>query len=356
MKKTLIFIICVLFCLPLFAIDVEEDVFLAAMDAYNKKDFAAAKPLLADYLEKFPKGKYTAVARLKSAELEQDFDRAADSYEEIAAIYHDTEYEAEAVFALGRLFYAKGDYKKAAEYFNIISTRFANNVITEEATYYLMLSYYAAKRFEDTAKLHSQVANNTNFYSFRPRMDLVQANMLFDTGHFEEAAELYKSVIEKSSEKELNIYMPAVYLKLVLCYRNMTDKEKEEETVKDLKYKFPGSREAKFSLTPEPTAEPTKEAAKPAATPVKQQAAGEKDWRTTGFYTVQIGAFTNEKFAKITYEKMKQKKYDTYYRKSGSIIKLQVGKFRTKGEADAFAEKFAKAEKITSYLVKWGTE
>ena len=348
MKKSYFFVIFIFLFLSLAAAaETGEELFLAGMAAYEKNDFATAALKLDDFLVQFPKSKYRPTALLRRAELEKDFDRAAAMYEEVVSGYSGTDQEAEAVFSLGKLHYAKGDYKKSAEYFNTILSRFGLSNWAEEAYYYLLLSENNMKNYDEAGRLYSAYIRNTNFNIFRLRVTQVYANSLFLQEHYEAAAGAFKAIIEQHADREKYIYLPGIYYKLAQCYKAMGREAAAEKYLTELKAAFPGSKEAKAEVV----------AAVLKAAPVQKAGLKPEDSRgTKSFYTIQVGAYKNEKFAVIAYNKLKEKKYEVYMSKSGKFIRLQVGKFKTKPEADAFAEKLAKKEKLNNYLVKLGRE
>ena len=90
----------------------EEDSYLQAMDSYNQKDFEKAKPLLQDFYNNFKDSKYRPNVMLKLAELETDFSKQEAMYKEIIKEKPDTEFEAEAVYSLGRLYFARDEFRK----------------------------------------------------------------------------------------------------------------------------------------------------------------------------------------------------------------------------------------------------
>lgn len=77
-----------------------------------------------------------------------------------------------------------------------------------------------------------------------------------------------------------------------------------------------------------------------------------------GIYTVQAGAFKNEKEALVLKKKLEKKGYNNIYmfrekkQKNGVLFKVRVGDFETKKEAEIFAVKLNKTEGLRSFAVK----
>lgn len=97
--------------------------------------------------------------------------------------------------------------------------------------------------------------------------------------------------------------------------------------------------------------EKTSEASlRPAAEAMKQE-------HKSGVYTVQAGAFKNEKEAEVLKTKLEKKGYNIYILKErkpkkGVLFKVRVGDFETKKEAEIFAVKLNKTEGLQSFAVK----
>lgn len=76
-----------------------------------------------------------------------------------------------------------------------------------------------------------------------------------------------------------------------------------------------------------------------------------------GVYTVQAGAFKNDKEAEVLKTKLEKKGYNIYILKEkkpkkGVLYKVRVGDFETKREAEIFAVKLNKTEGLQSFAVK----
>lgn len=77
-----------------------------------------------------------------------------------------------------------------------------------------------------------------------------------------------------------------------------------------------------------------------------------------GIYTVQAGAFKNEKEAVVLKKKLEKKGYNNIYmfrekkQKNEVLFKVRIGDFETKKEAEIFAVKLNKTEGLRSFAVK----
>lgn len=103
----------------------------------------------------------------------------------------------------------------------------------------------------------------------------------------------------------------------------------------------------------------TKENQKAVAETVKQETKSFQQPRDVkGIYTVQAGAFKNEKEALALKTKLEKKGYNNIYilkerkSKNGVLFKIRVGDFETKKEAEIFAVKLNKTEGFRAFAVK----
>lgn len=361
MKKAAIMALSVVFIFSAAVLALsDEEAYLAAMDHYNKKDFDNAKPLLEAFCNNYKDSKYRPSAMLKLAELTTDFYKAEAMYNEVIKDKPDTEFEAEAVYSLARLYYGRNEYVKCEEQAGIILGRFGNTVWIEPAYHYLMLALNAQKKYTDTERIFADYNSNKNFFLFKNRIKLAYADALYNQQKFLDSIAWYKQVIEEG-EREKYIYMPDVYAKISFCYGYIGNSSEKEKYVYDLKEKFPDSPEAKaggaikpaddvLGTPPGSTPVPT---AGQAATPAP---AATRLTKSGVFYTVQIGAYSNKKFAEYDGGKIAKQKYEVFYKAEGKFTKVMVGRLTTKEEADALAKELAKKKLIKTYLVKQAWE
>ncbi|MCE5299863.1 MAG: tetratricopeptide repeat protein [Spirochaetia bacterium] len=361
MKKTIIAAAFIMFAslsyAAFYANMVEEDSYIDAVEAMEKKDYEGARKAFSSFNEKFKESKYRPTVLLRLAELSPDTDSAVRYYNEVEKNFPDSEYEAEAVFSLGRLYYATDDTSAAKKYFNIIMQKYSGMVWVEEAYYYMILCALKEKNYKEAEKVYDAYTAAQKYFIFKNRMTLAYADSLFDTGRYKDAAVKYREVIEKYEAGDKNIYMPHVYFRLAEACRRDGDQNGAANAESDLKFKFPESSEAQgqeSAITAANTPVPAK-TQKPAATAVATQAAANTSAGGT-FYTIQIGAYTNKVFAAKLIAKFREDKYNVFTKDEGKFLKIYIGRFATKEEADAYAVKFAGKEKITNYLVKQGWE
>ncbi|HDQ26479.1 MAG TPA: hypothetical protein ENN43_07035 [bacterium] len=348
MKRFILTAVLMMLFAP-FTAAAEEDDYLAAMEAYNKKDFVKAGELLKNFNSKYPGSRFKPNVLIKMGELSHEFERMEAFFFEVIKGYSNTEYEAEAVYLLGRAHYGRGEYKKAEGYFGTILGRFSNTVWIEPAYYYLILSLNAMKNRAEAKKLYDDYIANKNNYMFRSRVKLAGADISFEEGKFEEAASGYRDIIDTFNESEKYIFLPAVYEKLIESYEKAGKERDAEKFRGDMRQLFPGYKTGTAQILASPTRAAVSVAAA-RATPFPTAAPAVKG----NFFTVQVGAFTNSRFADDMVKRLSKKGRHTFTKTEGRFTRVYVGRFKTKGEADKYAEVLSREEKINNYLVKEG--
>jgi tetratricopeptide (TPR) repeat protein len=330
----------------------EDELYLSAMDAYNTKDFDRAKSFFEDFNSKYGNSKYKPNVLLKLAELQTDFTVSEKLFNQVIKEYSGTEYEAEGTFELGRLYFSRGNYPECVERMNGIISKFSNTVWIEPAYYYYMLSLNAQGKFQDLEKIYKEYSEKV-FYLYKNRIKNVYADMKFKNGLCEECVKIYKEILDEK-ENEKYIYVPQIYQRLVICYDKLGNVNEKSKYEYDLKKFYPNSQEAK-NIDNAGTEE-VKIIEEKKESPIYKNQVKTGDGSKNVFYTIQIGAFSNEKFAQMTVDKLKDKSYDVFTKQDGKFIKVSVGRFNTKEEAEKFVEEFSKKEKITNYLIKQAWE
>jgi cell division septation protein DedD len=329
----------------------EEDAYLSAMDSFDKKDYSTAQKGFDEFLQKFPDSKYRPNAMLKAADMKEETADKDRAYSEVIKDYPNSEFEAEAVFSLGRMYYVVGNYKKSRELLNIILNKYRNMVWVEESYYYIVLCYLAEKNYDLMDKAYMEYSQNKDYFKQKKKMELAYADSLLERAKFPEAAAIYKGLMDSAESQDKSLYMPAVYKKAAMAYERAGDGKTAGIISTDLKLKFPDSVEATGQDT-----KPVQTAAVQAQATPKPEATAAAAGAVKSFFTVQIGAYSNKKFCDITAKKYEDKKYPVFIKKEGKFFRIMVGKLATKEEAEVYAKDFIKKEKLKNYLVKQGWE
>ncbi len=345
LKMAAVLVFTAAFPLVVFGGSSGDELYLDAMEAYNKKQYDKSEVLLKDFMEKYPDSRFKPDVMMKLAELEESYEKSINIYKEVMGKYSETRHEAEAVYSLGRLYFAGGDYESAEEQFGKILGEFSDTVWIEMSYYSLMLSLLAQDKFDSVKRIYDDYMSREHFTIFRNRVRLVYGDSLYKQGRYLAAAHTYKDILDNFTEKEKYIYLPDVYVKLIDSYSNLSNTELAGRYSKELSEKFP-------KYKPDKPLKKEKDDIK--IVQQEKKAVEKKKQEKKEFYTMQIGAFSTEKFSRQMQKRMEDKGYDVYVKKGRKFYKVQIGRFDTKKEAVSFAKNFSKKEKIKNYLVKKG--
>ncbi|HDT15236.1 MAG TPA: hypothetical protein ENN55_03410, partial [Firmicutes bacterium] len=332
-KHTVLFIVFLFFAvLSLQARPMlEEDVYLDAMQTFNEKKYKEAAVKFDDFMKKFPKSSYRPNILLKQAELADDFFEKKELYEKVILEYQNTEYEAEAVYSLGRAYYARNDHASAGKYLLAMLQKHSNTFWIEPSYYYLFLSLSARKKYKEAENIYRDYNSKNKFYIYKSRMDLAYANVLMMQNEYAKAAEVYVRLLVEHDGKEKYIYAPDIYARLAECYEKTGSRDKREEVLKEMKNKYPGAKESKQLV------EAVVPAAKEAEIETQNVVSAPVHEKKESFYTVQLGAFSTQRNADRMKKQYEDKGYSMAVRKSGNLYLVQVGRFDSYGGAKKFA-------------------
>ncbi len=344
-------IILLMTAVSIYPIALEGDAYNSAINAYNNKDFDQAREEMNAFIKDFPNSKFVPEFLIKLGSIAEEKEKAADLYSSVIDKYAGSEYEAEAEYSLGQLYYAMDDYKKSKEYFAAILEKHRDSAWLEPSYYGMMLTLYGLKQYSEAESIYKDYKGNKTPEAFKNRISLAYANALFNQGNYQDSINMYKEVI-KSGLEDQNIYMPFVYSKIVAASKENQDNKGAEAFIKELVEKYPDSKEARYYTanmegpTPEEIMTP-----EPVETIVIQAMP-----KNGTYYTIQIGAYSNKKFADMIYGKMQGKKYVAFLKKHDKFYAVQIGKFVSQNDAKAYAWDFIKKEKLKAYLIKQETQ
>ncbi len=341
-------IIALMACAALYAMN-EEESYINAMDKYNRKEFAEAQKLLAEFGAKYPDSRFRPNVMLKLAELEKDFSAAESIYRQVIKEKPDSEFEAEAVFSLSRLYFTRAEYLKSLEYAGIIMGKFRDTVWIEPAYHYAMMSKNALSDYDGALKLYLEYTANGKYFMFKERIRLAYAEALLGLKKYAEAAAAFAAVAGSDGENRY-IYKPDVYAKAAYCFSKSGNDSAAEKYIYELKARYPESAEARaggvFAASTEvPVKTPFKTPVKTAA-PTAKAVAGK-------FFTVQVGAYSNEKLASDMAANLKKQGFYVFTKNEGRFVKVLAGRESSREAAERLGgELMRKNRNIKSYLVK----
>ena len=159
-------------------------------------------------------------------------------------------------------------------------------------------------------------------------------------GDFDKTINHFELIAKKG--KKSSLYIKTCYW-LKFCYENTGDSVKAKEITRKLKALFPEKKEEK--PTPEKKnieekitrEEKNIEKEKKDIKEVKSTRQVEEK-RETGFYTVQLGAYEDEKWLEYFLGKLKENNVKYFIRKAGQYSKIFSGKFDTRSGAENYLE------------------
>ncbi len=142
-------------------------------------------------------------------------------------------------------------------------------------------------------------------------------------GDFDKTISHFELIYKRGPKSTL--YSKTCYW-LELCYKNVGDSTK----VKEIKEKNKNI----FSVTDEKKTAPEEKNIKPEKTIQQVQEKKEQ-----GFYSIQLGAYEDEKWLEYFVGKLKENNVEYFIKKAGSYSKIFSGKFDTRIEAEEHLEK-----------------
>ncbi|MEI7543108.1 MAG: tetratricopeptide repeat protein [bacterium] len=352
--KKIVTILIIMVCLSiigsvcLYADEAEENAYKSAVSLYDQKEYTKAAIEYVTFLDKYPTSLHKADVLLKSAELSESIEGAIKYYKKVINNFAGSDFEAQAVFDLAKLYYAEGSYNKVRKYLNIEISKFPTSSWIEETYYLLMLCESTERNTTLFEKTYNEY-NTKKFEIFTTRVNMAYAGFVFENGKYDKALALYRGLIEKNNGKDKYVYMPLVYVNAAKAAQKIGETAGADNFIKKLKNKYPQSIEAKsdIRLTQNIGIEVNQTQGVKNHDVVDSTFAKQK-----GFYTIQIAAYSNKRLCDLTAEKMIGKKYEVFVKKDGKFYKLSVGRFVSKKEAEGFALEFVKKEHLNSYLVK----
>ena len=129
--------------------------------------------------------------------------------------------------------------------------------------------------------------------------------------------------------KKSALYSKTCYW-LKLCYENVGNTAKAAEIKRKNKNLFPQVSEQK------PVSE--EKNIKVEKTIREVQQVKEEEKKEEGFYSIQLGAYEDEKWLKYFLEKLKENNVEYFLKKAGGYTKIFSGKFDTRSETEKYLE------------------
>lgn len=301
---------------------VENDAYLAAVQLFNQHDWDGARKAFTAFQRSYPRSRWLPGVQLRLADLETDPVLAEKAYTAVLESSPDTEWAADARWALANTLFSLGRYADAAGHFQLLVQ--AGDPRRGRALYLTARCQHALGRTASARTLYTQVRDD---FPQSPEAELALAAL----GDLEASAHHTDSAL-------------ALYDQYLKTY---PDGQMVEAV-----------RTQRASLAP---AEPA-----PLPTAASAMAAGPGEPSTTAptaggdAFTVQVGAFTKPEYASQLLKRLRRKGYNAYLlsARSGSGVfhQVRVGNYSRRSLAELIAGKLAKLEGLPTLVLPYTGE
>lgn len=220
----------------------------------------------------------------------------------------------EATLQKAWAYYLKGEHEKALDACRKISR---SKALGEEGRYIMGLSFLKLGDYQQARKNFEFLLENYPKSERREQILLGIADSYYLEEEFEKAEQYYVRLLKDFPDTD---YASIVYLRLGLCQRNQGKWQEAESSFYKVVRDFP------LSLEAEAVRDYLKE--------------------KTGYFSVQVGAFSKADNAQRLSGLLRKKGYDAYIEKTCHgdklIYRVRVGKFNTRKDAQKEAAKLKK--------------
>ena len=184
----------------------DEDLFDYAALAYSQKEYSLAAYNYNQYLTTYPDGRHGSEALFRMGECylyQSKLDEAGRAYRDVVNRFPKAEVAPYAALRLGVLSYNRQDYKGAATYFTFCETKTTVQALTLQSAYYNSM---AALKLNDTKK---QIASLKTVVSIKKNNEYLQdallslANAYQAAGQNKEALPLFLELSDSAKTEEL---------------------------------------------------------------------------------------------------------------------------------------------------------
>ncbi len=221
MKK--FFLIIFFLCLSLEA-QQGTDKFLSAVNAYNNNEFGTAFQLFSDIInnENLDEQKYSA-AKYYSADCLlnlNELDGSAIIFESFIDTFKFSAFRVNAIYKLGTIYYAKGEYRKARERLNVLLTEYPGCVLIGSAYYWIGEAYFAENKFVDAEENFREALGHRSTNQFVVITLYTLAQLYELTGNYNSAVAEYDELLSYYKDDPL---AAKSQMRIGICYFNRKD-------------------------------------------------------------------------------------------------------------------------------------
>lgn len=324
-------LLCLCFSLPPAAFSQIAEEEILALIANN--DLVLARERVQEARRDSPT---SALAAYYSALLEEDAETAASSFLDFVKRFEDSAYIDRALYRLGQYYFARGNYKRARQYFVELANQHASSPLAADA------HYQAAKALLLSGDL----------YGAKPELENI-ARQFPETWMAKFAQEDLQQEALKSLPS-LSTPAPRQEEKLVQSNTAATTPPNNSQRRDEAKAPVVSPKEERKAATPTVAAsrQESRKTEAPAPTPKKVEAKP----KAVALYAVQIGAYLQRTNAEDQKKRYAQAGYKTEVveKQEGKrkYYAVWVGELATREQAYALADELKKKFKVRAHSVR----
>ena len=307
-----------------------------ALTLYRSGKVDEASKLLDTFITMYPDDPLMPNAVFYRAELEKDGELAFDYYKRIVVEYADSDLADNALLKIIQFYYSQGLYRKAKDGYEQFMDNYTESDVLDEAQYGLGETLLKMQQIDDAMLAYQKVIEKHPLSEWFSWSQYAIGLAYIIKEDYSSALRELQTVITKYPDAQL---MPQTLYKQAECYVKLGESEEAEKIYQEIIDNYPNSNEA--MLSQEYTSEST--------------TIGTTTVASEGFYTIQVGSFTDLDNAKELETNLKEKDYnvviDITEVKGAKRYRVQVGAYPTKEEAIAKAEELKKNEGLNYWVV-----
>ena len=283
------------------------------------------------FIRQFPESDYLPEIKFSLAESESSFYKALKKYEAIVKLHPRSRYARLSQVRIAEHYFTLGNFRQARIGWRKYLRLFPGGEEADAASLSIGSCYYQEKRFDKAIDCLRDFIDSYPESSYFPRARFNLASAYLNRGKIDEAKTELEGLLKDYPNWENKA---AVYRKLSDVYLEKGENKKGEEILAKLNKEFPLSVDVKGEKSVFPL-EKGKE----------------------GFYSVQVGAFTEKGRAEKLALRLKKKGYDTCIvsaaKKGAVFYRVRIGRFRNEAEAGEMAGKIEAKENLPGMVVNW---
>ena len=320
-----------------------EELYHQCKQAFSEGDFARATPNIGLFLSLYPESDRAREILFMQAFLQLAIDTAMEMYRFIIERYPDSEWAAKSLFQLGQCYYLQGNYDKALDHYGKIIVSYPKDETYWPARYWKCRSLIAKGDYEEAVGALLSLKDTDSAETGKDMVLLSLGNCYLGMKRYEDATATCRSLIQSMPDSQ---QIPSAYLMLAMGLQNLDRLEEAETFYQKVAKDHPQSIEAQQARQILQTISPAKDKDK--------KSAPASSVRSSPYFTIKVGAFSNKRNAMNLTNQLKKKGYTVSIvtaSDGSSLCKVMVGKFRTRSAALEAAHKLRTAQELATEVV-----